>query len=263
MNRWEAGCAQSRTDWRFTPVPTQPGRNAARFLLPSSGWLARHGTVQEIAGRLPESVSPFGRYCHRSRAHVIFADLSTTNFFNCLRSTERRWSCAISRVEPTKKRPKNSAGRLARSRARLERARALLRRRLVLRGVTLTIGLAGIAFAAIGAYQTIHRHDRQNLAVHAFMTQLKPCVAASDRDTPVVDTIGRNESPLDLAELHAFARRSAEVANEIARCDPGQNCVIFGVPAPLPEMHEFSRTACRGRRCRPTIERLSWRRLCG
>ena len=119
--------------------------------------------------------------------------------------------------------------------ARLERARALLRRRLVLRGVTLTIGLAGIAFAAIGAYQTIHRHDRQNLAVHAFMTQLKPCVAASDRDTPVVDTIGRNESPLDLAELHAFARRSAEVANEIARYDPGKLRDIWRASAT--EMH--------------------------
>jgi RNA polymerase sigma factor (sigma-70 family) len=105
---------------------------------------------------------------------------------------------------------------------RLERARALLRRRLVDRGVTLTIGVAGITLAALVANLTMHRHDRQNTSIRQVMAQLKPFSEGTERRIRIADTICRDQSALDLAELYAIAGRADQVASEIARHDPGR-----------------------------------------
>ena len=62
---------------------------------------------------------------------------------------------------------------------RLERARAILRRRLVHRGVTLAIGLAGVGLAAYLAGRATHREIHHAQAVRRVMTSLEPLATGS------------------------------------------------------------------------------------
>ena len=57
---------------------------------------------------------------------------------------------------------------------RLEQARALLRHRLVHRGVTLALGLAGVGLAAYLAGRATHHEIHHAEAVRRVMTSLKP-----------------------------------------------------------------------------------------
>jgi RNA polymerase sigma factor (sigma-70 family) len=116
---------------------------------------------------------------------------------------------------------------------RLERARTLLRRRLIYRGVTLSIGLAGVALAASIAYHSMHRHDRP---VRESMAQLKPLSEGMAGDAGILDRIRRNESPPELTEVIALARRAAQVATELAQHDPGKMRDIWRANAA--EMHD-------------------------
>jgi RNA polymerase sigma factor (sigma-70 family) len=172
----------------------------------------------EIAGRLPEKYHPLDETAveverrdlsrfvdnellqlpEKYRAPVILCDLEGRTHQEA--AEELGW-------------PSGSISR------RLERARALLRRRLVQRGMTLTIGLASLAFIA---YHTLHRHDRQSLVVRQIMTQLKPLSQRTSGDAGILDRIRRNESPLESTEVIALARRSAQVAAEIVNHDPGK-----------------------------------------
>lgn len=102
---------------------------------------------------------------------------------------------------------------------RLERARALLRRRLIYRGVTFSLGLAGVALAASIAYHSMRRHDRP---VRQMMAQLKPLSEGTAEYDGMLDRIRRNESPPELTEVIALARRAAQVATELAQHDPGK-----------------------------------------
>jgi RNA polymerase sigma factor (sigma-70 family) len=114
---------------------------------------------------------------------------------------------------------------------RLDRARAILRRRLIHRGITLSIGLAGIAVAAFIAYHTIHRHDRQNLVVRQMMTQLKPLSDGARGSAGILDRISLNEPTIEPADMIALARRTAEVAALIADHDPGYSREIWRASA--------------------------------
>jgi RNA polymerase sigma-70 factor (ECF subfamily) len=107
---------------------------------------------------------------------------------------------------------------------RLERARALLRKRLILRGLSFAIWLAGCAVLVAGAWSIAHRADQTRASIRHAMAPLKPL-----RDGPAdvqgfVARVNRDRlgSP-DLGPVIALARESARIAERIGGHDPGRN----------------------------------------
>jgi RNA polymerase sigma factor (sigma-70 family) len=100
---------------------------------------------------------------------------------------------------------------------RLERARTLLRQRLVHRGVSLAIGLLGLAVAA---WSLIPRPGPSSSAVRTAMSALRPVSPDGNGIQSVLDRIAQAESAPDLGEIMAFARQAAELATEIKDTDP-------------------------------------------
>ena len=212
----------------------------------------------EIAGRLPEKYHPLDHAAleverrdlrrlvddelrqlpEKYRAPVILCDLEGRTHQEA--AQELGW-------------PSGSISR------RLDRARAILRRRLIHRGITLSIGLAGIAVAAFIAYHTIHRHDRQNLVVRQMMTQLKPLSDGARGSAGILDRIRLNESTLEPAEMIALARRTAAVATEIVDHDPGNLRDIWRASAT--EMHYSALLLARAteENDRTTLVSAAWR----
>jgi RNA polymerase sigma factor (sigma-70 family) len=105
---------------------------------------------------------------------------------------------------------------------RLERARALLRRRLVCRGVTLAVGLAGVGLALL-AWNAAHKGDRGAREVRQVMSQLKPTWDGRAGVANLLAGINRDESLPEPAQILTLARQAAQVAAQIVTHDPGRN----------------------------------------
>jgi RNA polymerase sigma factor (sigma-70 family) len=105
---------------------------------------------------------------------------------------------------------------------RLERARALLRRRLAERGVSLAIGLFGLALCLYGAWSADRRDDQAFVSVRQAMSTFKP-FSQGDQDIEN-RLIGRfrDEASPDREPIISFARLAALVAARIEGHDPGE-----------------------------------------
>jgi RNA polymerase sigma factor (sigma-70 family) len=106
---------------------------------------------------------------------------------------------------------------------RLEQARDKLRRRLVHRGVTLAIGLAGITLAALLASKATHRAERDDTTVRQIMTSLTPLSAGVPGVTTVATTVAPRSLAPDPAQIINLARQAARAATVLETHDPGRN----------------------------------------
>jgi len=107
---------------------------------------------------------------------------------------------------------------------RLQRARALLRRRLILRGLSLAIGLLGVALGVLGAWSIAHRDDRSMVAIRQAMTPLKPLLEGGkgvERMLAGIDRAGSGSRNRE--QVVNLARQAAQIAAGIERHDPGKN----------------------------------------
>jgi RNA polymerase sigma-70 factor (ECF subfamily) len=107
---------------------------------------------------------------------------------------------------------------------RLERARALLRKRLVLRGLSLTICMMACALLVAGAWSIAHRADRTSASIRQAMTPLKPLFDGAADVQGFVARVDRDRlgSP-DRGPVIDLARQSARIAERIEGHDPGRN----------------------------------------
>jgi len=107
---------------------------------------------------------------------------------------------------------------------RLERARALLRRRLILRGLSLAIGLLGVALGVLGAWNIAHRDDGTTVAIRQAMTPLKPLLEGGKGVESMLARVdrARSDSP-DRDQFVNLARQAAQIAAGIEGHDPGKN----------------------------------------
>ena len=106
---------------------------------------------------------------------------------------------------------------------RLVRARSLLRRRLVHRGVILTIGILAIGLAALLAHKAALPGDRGALTVRQLMISLKPTSEDDTGFSNIVTRFTQEHSPADLAQIITRAHQTTEVATELEKHDPGKN----------------------------------------
>jgi RNA polymerase sigma factor (sigma-70 family) len=106
---------------------------------------------------------------------------------------------------------------------RLVRARALLRRRLVHRGVTLAIGVAGISLAALLASNATHRAERGDTTVRQIMTSLRPLSAGVPGVTTVPTKVAPGSFAPDPTQIIDLARHATRAAKMLETHDPGKN----------------------------------------
>jgi RNA polymerase sigma factor (sigma-70 family) len=105
---------------------------------------------------------------------------------------------------------------------RLERARALLRRRLTERGVSLVIGLFGLALCLYGAGMVNRRDDRASISVRQAMSHFRPFLNTGPGIyRPLAREFGVEGSP-DPKSLLSFARLAGLVAAQVEEQDPGR-----------------------------------------
>jgi Sigma-70, region 4/Cytochrome C' len=105
---------------------------------------------------------------------------------------------------------------------RLERARALLRRRLAERGVSLAIGLFGLALCLYGAWSINRRDDQAFVSVRQAMSTFKP-LSKGDQDIEnILTNRFRNEASADREPVISIARLATLVAARIEGHDPGE-----------------------------------------
>jgi RNA polymerase sigma factor (sigma-70 family) len=105
---------------------------------------------------------------------------------------------------------------------RLERARALLRRRLADRGVSLVIGLFGLALCLYSAWNFNRGDDKSRVQVRQAMSTFKTS-SKDDRDIEsILSDRFRDETSADRESLMSFARLATQVAARIEGHDPVQ-----------------------------------------
>jgi len=106
---------------------------------------------------------------------------------------------------------------------RLDRARALLRRRLILRGLSLAIGLLGLALSMVGAWSVAHR-ARAMVAIRQAMAPLTPLLNGATGAESMLARVERARAgSLDHDQVNNLARQAAQVADGIEGHDPGKN----------------------------------------
>ena len=105
---------------------------------------------------------------------------------------------------------------------RLERARTLLRRRLADRGVSLVIGLFGLALCLYGALSFNRRHDQAFVSVRQAMSTFKTFSTGDQDVESIVTNRFRDQGSPDRESLNRFARLATLVAERIEGHDPGQ-----------------------------------------
>jgi RNA polymerase sigma-70 factor (ECF subfamily) len=107
---------------------------------------------------------------------------------------------------------------------RLERARALLRQRLILRGLSAAICLAGCALVVFGAWAIAHRVERSRNSVRQAMAPLKQLLEeANGAESVLARLYGHEARRPDHHQVINLAREAARIAVGIERHDPGKN----------------------------------------
>jgi RNA polymerase sigma-70 factor (ECF subfamily) len=106
---------------------------------------------------------------------------------------------------------------------RLERARVLLRRRLLHRGLALTIALVGFALVALGLWSASQRGSASAVAIRQMMVPLRP-LSAKGGDLPgILAQIEASDSLPNYETVLELARRAMRVANDLETHDAGMN----------------------------------------
>jgi RNA polymerase sigma-70 factor (ECF subfamily) len=110
---------------------------------------------------------------------------------------------------------------------RLERARVLLRRRLAERGVSLAIGLFGLALCLYGVWSVHRRHDQAFVSVRQAMSTFKPYLKGDqDFENRLIGRFRDEPSP-ERESIISFARLAALVAARIEGHDPGEQPKVW------------------------------------
>jgi RNA polymerase sigma-70 factor (ECF subfamily) len=106
---------------------------------------------------------------------------------------------------------------------RLERARFLLRQRLILRGLSLAICLAGCAIGTLGAWRFAHRAPVSPAAVRQAMSALRPLSGRANSIERLLPPVGQGDYGADdRRHVATLARQAARVAGTIRGHDPGR-----------------------------------------
>jgi RNA polymerase sigma factor (sigma-70 family) len=105
---------------------------------------------------------------------------------------------------------------------RLERARVLLRRRLAERGVSLVIGLFGLALCLYGAWSINRRDDQAFVSVRQAMSTFRPFSKDAQDIDDILTNWFRDESSLEREPIISLAELAALVAAQIEGHDPGE-----------------------------------------
>ena len=105
---------------------------------------------------------------------------------------------------------------------RLDRARALLRRRLAERGVSLVIGLFGLALCLYGVLSVNRRDAKAFVSVRQAMSTLQPFSKGDQPIEAIVTHSLGDAASLDREPVISFARLAALVAERIKIHEPGK-----------------------------------------
>jgi hypothetical protein len=105
---------------------------------------------------------------------------------------------------------------------RLKRARGLLRRRLILRGLTLAIGILGLALVVSGMRGFVQRDRRASIAIRQEMASFRAPDGSDSIESALAAIAGGKPS-----RAVVLGRQAALVARRIEAHDPGENRDIW------------------------------------
>jgi RNA polymerase sigma-70 factor (ECF subfamily) len=168
----------------YHPVVDQPADVERRDL---------RGVLDDELLRLPE----------KYRAPVVLCDLQGRSH----EEAARRLGC-----------PSGSMSR------RLARARGLLRRRLILRGITLAIGMLGLTLALLAVWATSHSGRPATVAIGETMAPLGRLMAGKPSVERMLASADHRPTGLaDRDQVISLASLAARVAERIEAHDPGKD----------------------------------------